>query len=84
MNVGGLDFAFGEADRGEQVEARRGDRFRRDLQGVAQEFFAEGPLVEGELDVERGRQRSFDLDQRLVGEAFGLQGRDVDAGCVGE
>ena len=55
-----------------------------ELQGVAQEILAEGPLVEGEFDVERGRQRGFHLRQRFVGEALGLQGGNVDRGRVGE
>ena len=84
VHVGGLDLALGEADRGEQVEIRRRDRFRRDVERVAQEVLAKGPLVEGELDVERGRQRLLDLGQGFVGEALGLQGGDVDAGRVGE
>ena len=70
--------------RGEQVEAGGGDRFRRDVERVAQEVLAKGPLVEGELDVERGRQRLFHLGQRFVGEALGLQRGDVDAGRIGE
>ena len=55
-----------------------------DAERVADEIFAKGPLVEGELDVERGRQRLFDLGNGFVGEALCLQGRDVDAGRVGE
>ena len=54
------------------------------LQRVAQEVLAKGPLVEGELDVERGRQRLFHLGQRFVGKTLGLQGGDVDARRVGE
>ena len=54
------------------------------LQGVAQEVLAKGPFVEGELDVEGGRQGGFHLLQRFVGEALGLQGGDVDRRRVGE
>ena len=54
------------------------------LQRLAQEFLAKGPLVEGELDVEGGRQRGFHFCQRFVREALGLQGGDVDAGRIGE
>ncbi|OIQ66908.1 hypothetical protein GALL_515200 [mine drainage metagenome] len=55
VDVRSLDLALGESNRGEEVEIRRGNRFRLDLQGVAQEVLAKSPLVEGELDVERGR-----------------------------
>ena len=68
----------------EQVEARCRDRLGADAELVADEVLAEGPLVEGELDVERGRQRLLDLGDGLVGEALGPQGRGVDAGRVGE
>ncbi len=78
VHIGGLDLALGESDRREQVEIRRGNRFRRKVQGVAQKILAEGPFVEGELDVERGRQGGFHLLQRLVGEALCLQGRGID------
>ena len=84
VDVRRLDLALGEADRGKQVEIRRRNRFRLELQGVAQEVLAKGPLVEGELDVEGGRQRRLDLRQSFVGEALGLQGGNVDGGRVGE
>ena len=50
----------------------------RDAELVAAEFLAQRPLVEGELDVEGGRQRLLDLGDRLVGEALGLQRGVVD------
>ena len=84
VHIGGLDLALGEADRGEQVEIRRGNGFRADAERVANEILAKGPFVEGELDVERGRQRLLHLGDGLVGETLGLQGRDVDAGRIGE
>ena len=73
MDVGGLDLALGEAERGEQVEGGRGEVLGRDAERVAAEVFAQRPFVEGELDVEGGRQRLLDLGDRFVGEALGLQ-----------
>ena len=69
---------------GEQVERRRGELLGVDAELVAQNVLAERPLVEGELDVEGGRQRLLDLGDRLVGEALGLQRRVVDAGRLAE
>ncbi len=45
---------------------------------VAQEVGAERPFVEGEFDVESGRQRLFHFLDRLVGETFGLQRGVID------
>ena len=84
VDIGGLDLALGEADRGEQVEARRGNGFGADAERVAHEVLAKRPFVEGEFDVERGRQRLLHLGDRFVGEALGLQGGHVDAGGVGQ
>ena len=56
MDVGGVDLALGEADGGEQVEGRQRDVLRRNAELVAAEVLAEIPFVEGELDVEGGRQ----------------------------
>ena len=84
VHVGGFDLALGKTDRGEQVEAGRGNRLGVEAERGAQEVLAERPLVEGELDVERGRQHRLDLRQRLVGEALGLEGRCVDARRVGK
>ena len=60
MDVGGLDLALGEAEMREQIEGGRGEIGRRDAERVAAELLAERPLVEGELDVEGGRQRLLD------------------------
>ena len=49
-----------------------------DAELVAAELLAQRPLVEGELDVEGGRQRLVDLGDRFVGEALGLQRGVVD------
>src|SRR6185312_15931031 len=84
VDVGGLDLAPGETDRGEQVEVRRRQSLGADTELVADEVLAKSPLVEGELDVEGGRQRFLHLGDRLIREAFGLQGRGVDAWRVGQ
>ncbi len=57
---------------------RRGEVFGADAELVAQEVGAERPLVEGELDVERGRQRLFDFRDRFVAKALGLQRGVID------
>ena len=84
VHVRGLDLALGEADVRQQVERGRGEHVGRHAELVAQEVLAERPLVERELDVERGRQRLLDLGDRLVVEAFRPQGRVVDAGRLAE
>ncbi len=58
----------------------RGELLGGDAELVAAELLAQRPLVEGELDVEGGRQRLLDLGDGFVGEALGLQRRVVDAG----
>src|SRR6202035_4943215 len=73
-----LDLALGDPDRGEQVEIWCGNRFRLDLERVGQEIFAKRPFVEGEFDVEGGRQRRLNLYQSFVGKALGFQGGNVD------
>ena len=84
VDVGGLTLALAETDRGEQVEAGGGDRLRLDAERVADEVLAQRPLVEGELDVECGRQRLLDPGDGLVGEALGLQRADIDRRRVGQ
>ena len=84
VDVGGVDLALGEAEMGEQVELRIGEVFGRDFQRVAAEFLAERPLVERELDVERGRQRLLDLGDGFVVKALLPQGGVVDAGRLAE
>ena len=84
MDVGRLDLALGEAEMREQIEARRGEIGRLDLERVAQEIGTQRPLVEGELDVEGGGQRLFHLLDRLRRKAFGRQGRGIDRRRVAE
>ena len=78
VDVGGVDLALGEAEMREQVEARRGEVFGVDAELVAQEFGAQRPFVEDELDVEGGRQRLFHLLDRFRRKAFGLERGVVD------
>src|ERR1700758_1581859 len=84
MDVRRLDLALGEAERSQQVEIRRGEGLSADAELIADELLAKGPLVEGELDVEGGRQRLLDLGDRFIRETLGLQRGDVDAGGIGE
>ena len=58
VDVGGLDLGLGEAETGEQVEARLVERLGRDLQRVREEVGAERPLVEDEADVEGAGERA--------------------------
>lgn len=84
VHVGSLDLAFRKSDRGEQVEARRRNGLTIDAERVTDEIFAKGPLVEGELDVERGQQRLSTFAMASSVRPLAHQGRGVDAGRVGE
>ena len=64
MDVGGLDLGFGEAELGQEVEARLLDLLRRDFQGAGEEIGAERPFVEDEAQVEGARERGVDLGER--------------------
>src|SRR5436305_543851 len=59
MDVGGVDFALGKAEGGEEVEARIVELSEIKPKLLDAELFAKRPLVEGELDVEGGGQRLF-------------------------
>ena len=64
--VGGLDLGLGEAERGQEIEARRVIALGRDLERLLQGLDAERPFVEDEADVEGGAKRGLDLvDRRL-------------------
>ena len=76
VDVGGLDLGLGEAERGEQIEARRLVALGRDFERPAQEIGAERPLVEDEADVEGAAQRRLDLGDRRLGQALGAQARN--------
>ncbi len=78
VDVGGIDLAPGKAEVREQVEARRREVFGVDAELVTQKFGAQRPFVEGELDVEGGRQRLFHLLDRLRRKALGLERGVVD------
>ena len=84
MDVGGVDLALGEAERGEKLEARIVELGEVKPELLDTEFFAERPLVEGELDVEGGGQGLFNERDRLGREALGFQRRVVDAGRLAE
>jgi hypothetical protein len=81
MCVGGLDLAFlnpTAASRSKPGAAMAPP----DAERVTDKIFAKGPLVEGELDVERGRQRLSTFAMASSVKPL-LQRRDVDAGRVG-
>ena len=68
MDVGGLDLAPGEAQCGEQVDARISEFFRREAE-LGHDIVAQRPLVERELDVEGGGKRLLDFLDRLGRES---------------
>ena len=67
--VRGLDLASGEAEVAQHVEGGVGEALLGDPERAGAERLAERPLVEGEADVERGRQRRLDLRDLLRPEA---------------
>ena len=70
MQVGRLDILLREAEPGEEIEPRIGEFRLADAEPLFQEFLAERPLVEGELDVEGGGERHLELAEHLLGEAL--------------
>src|SRR5579863_9712588 len=84
MDVGRLDLALGKAEMGEEVEARRGEILGLDAELVAQKVDAQRPFVEGEFDVEGGRERLLHLLDRLRREAFGLERSVIDGRRLAE
>src|SRR5262249_24920443 len=83
MHVGSLDLALGEAERGEKIEARIAELLRPYTE-LGDEVLAQGPFVEGKLDIEGGGQRLLHLVDRLLGEALLLERDVIDAGRLGE
>ena len=77
--VGGLDLSLGEAERGQEVKARRIIALGRDLEGLRQRLDAERPFVEDEADVEGAAERRLDLVDQLLRQTLGLERRVVDA-----
>ncbi len=81
MNVGSFDFLAGKAKGRQHFEREIIELLVRELQHILAEIFAQRPLVESELDVERAlesRIQGFDL---LIAEALGLQGRGLTPGA---
>jgi hypothetical protein len=83
VDVGGLDLALAEAESGQEIETRIGELLRRDAE-LSHELLAQGPLVEGKLDVEGRRQCLLHLLDRLGGEALLLERGVVDAGRLAQ
>ena len=65
--VRGLDLRPGEAERGQEVKARRVVALGRDLERLRQRLDAERPFVEDEADVESPGERRLDLVDRCLG-----------------
>ena len=82
--VRGLDLGLREAERGQEIEARRVIALGRDFERLAQRLRPERPFVEDETDVESPRQRRLDLVDRLLRHALGLERRVIDARRMGE
>jgi hypothetical protein len=60
----------------QQIEIRRRPACSSGSPSLSvQKVLAQRPFVEHELDVERGRQRLFDLGEFRVAEALGLEPR---------
>src|SRR6476620_6049308 len=58
--VGSVDLPLGEADLGQEVEIWLVDALSRQLERPGEEGLAERPFVEGEFDVEGGRNCLLD------------------------
>ena len=82
MDVGLVDVGLGEAEAAQQVEAVVVELLVGDLEHRLAEVFAQGPLVEDELDVEGRGQARLDLLDLGIAEALGAQLRMVQGGRV--
>ena len=78
IDIGGLDLGAGKAEKGQEIEIRILQLFRRNLQDAGEEFGAERPSVEDEFDVEGGAEQSLDLVEFRLREALRLQARGID------
>ena len=85
VDVGGVDLALGEAERGEQVEARivAAPRDRRRA-ALTQNSSPSVHLLNANLMSKAVGSAFSTLRDRLGGEALGLQRRVVDAGRLAE
>src|SRR6202043_2846538 len=73
------DLGFGEAGRGQKIEARRVVALGRDLERLTEGLDSERPFVEDEADVESAAKRRLDLVDRLLRQTLGLQRGVIDA-----
>ena len=73
MDVGNVDFLFGETESGEHVKARIVQLLVRETQCLLAEILAQGPFVKGELDVKRAFKTSLDSGDLLIRQALALE-----------
>ena len=78
MDVRGLDVLLREAEEGQELEGHVRELGIGHAESLHR-LIAEGPAVEGELDVEGRGEGLLELLQHLVGETLGLQRGVVDA-----
>src|SRR5262249_1416602 len=78
VGVGLGDLFAAEAQRGEQVEAGGVELLLGEAEAVAAEVGAEGPLVEGERQLEDAGELALDAAEGVVGEAAGAEAGRVD------
>ena len=85
VDVGGLDLALGEADRRRAGRSSARQSLPAPMPSVSRmKSSPKVHLLKANLMSNAVGSAVFHLGDRFVGEAFGLQGRDVDAGRVGE
>jgi len=84
MNVGGVDFVPGEAERAQHVEIEIVGFLGIEAEHTGAELFADLPLVEDEADVVGGGERGLDRLDLLVGEAARTQALVIDARRTGQ
>ncbi len=73
IDVGGFDLGLGEAERRQHVEAGIVHLLGAETERRLAVFLAQRPFVEGEADIEGGRERGLERRQRARGEALGAQ-----------
>ena len=80
ISVGGVDLGSGEAERAQHVEGDVVELLWTQAEHAGAERLAQGPFVEGELDVEGAGQSRFQRLERAFPEALGTERLVVDPG----
>jgi len=78
--IGGIYLLAGEAQFLEEVEIPAVVGLLREAQGIGQEFFTQGVLVESETDIKNVFQIFFDLSQFRFPQSLGFEGFMIDEG----